>query len=59
MTIDEAIRDLELIKNPLWGTHSGNWMVAVEMGMEALKRCQILSKNDTYWAKRTLQGETK
>ncbi len=45
MTLDEAIRDLELIKNPLWGNHSKNWMDAVQLGIEALKRikeCRLI-----------------
>ena len=61
MTIDEALYELEAIKNPLW--HRGHkdkyWGDAVSLSIEALKRCQILAKNDTYWAVRPLEGETK
>ena len=61
MTIDEALYELEAIKHPLWhkGREDKYWGDAVQLGIEALKRCQVLGKNDTYWAARPLKGETK
>ena len=57
MTIDEAIEIMELDKTCDFEGNAEALEAALQLGIEALKRCQILAKNDTYWAKRPLEGE--
>ena len=59
MTIDEAIRILESMLPYEIKQMNTYQPTAMKLSIEALKRCQILAKNDTYWAARPLQGETK
>ena len=59
MKIEDAIKDLELIKNPLWGTHSKNWMDAVKLGIEALKEVERLRRVEAFDPTIALPGETE
>ena len=59
MNIDTAIRILSEYVYEDKPCNVSHYDEATRLSIEALKRCQILSKNDTYWAARPLQGETK
>ena len=59
MTIDEAIKILERSLYKHTFLYAGRDDEALGLSIEALKRCQILAKNDTYWAARPLEGETE
>jgi len=59
MTIDEAITRLEVFVKDASEAEPEILDNAIRLGIEALKRCQILAKNDTYWAARPLKGESK
>jgi len=59
MRIDEAIRKLSEYVYEDKPCNVTDYDEATRLSIEALKRCQILAKNDTYWAARPLQGETK
>ena len=59
MTIDEALAVLKELKRHPMHKKNDYHKDAVQLSIEALKRCQILSHNDTYWAKRPLEGETE
>jgi len=59
MTIDEALEQLRILHSSPLLYETENYRDAIRLSIEALKRCQILAKNDTYWAARPLQGETK
>jgi len=59
MTIDEAIEIKTRTGDQLLESNLDEFDEADRLSIEALKRCQILAKNDPYWMKRPLQGETK
>uniref|UniRef100_A0A6M3LLJ1 Uncharacterized protein n=1 Tax=viral metagenome TaxID=1070528 RepID=A0A6M3LLJ1_9ZZZZ len=50
MTIDEALYELEAIKNNLWhrGRKDKYWGDAVRLGMEALERCRALEQESLF-----------
>ena len=59
MTIDEAIKILSDAN--YGGTFSTglNFREAIELSIEALKRCRTLAQNSPLWAAKPLPGETE
>lgn len=59
MTIDEAIEILTLDVKGSTKIAYDDWQSALNLGIEALKRCKYLEEHTDRWARVLLPGETK
>ena len=59
MKINEAIKTLKDIRQGLCATFPAEYKDALQLGVEALKRCRVLAQESKLWAAKPLPGETK
>ena len=58
MTIDEAIELLNRHIGTSYIKEPERFAGALQLGIEALKRCKVLATNSPLWAAKPLPGET-
>lgn len=59
MKLDEAIAKLNGLALGDNQIEMGDYVPALKLGTEALKRCKTLAENSPLWAAKPLPGETK
>ena len=58
MTLEEAIKVLATIYDDIDYGHHDDDLIAIKLGIEALKRCKLVAEGYQYWHERPLPGET-